>query len=326
MRYVGAKSLTDREWQKYLLGIKDREVQDAAEVVSEHDVDFSEHPEFQAWQCFSETGDINAYLDKMQDLRMNPNWGNVSRINPHRSIDNYLNNISIFWDWLLEDPQSRIDSLHLYKHADNPINEYFWSAFRFLPEGATQDPAVNFPLFDMIFGKSFKEYNQFPIALGKEKWRPSIKLEPLETFVKASSQIDNYLFGEIISRGSPAMLPNLDYWASMIPLIKREWVVESGAFLLSRNVDEYLDGKMNEKDASQFELQDLTRRFLASLLGYHAGYDFNENFDHHDPEIETKVQQILDSFEWPEEYSRMIDFIHRHKEESLNVSEPDDTV
>jgi hypothetical protein len=325
MRYKNEQSMADDDWLNYLVSEKASALAFATEVNLEGDVDVSQTPSFIASCDFYRTGNVEQYMGVMQELKMVPSWSSVARTNPSRSFDTYISNISIFWKWILESPEARIVNPHLYQKTDSLENEYFWSMFSDLPNGVMCDPSITLKLFELIYGSSFKERNEFPIALGPNKWTPVTTLEPFETFLKLTGQIHEYLFGKIDKYYDVVILPDLNYWSLLIPLVKEKWVAESGAFLLEHDIDLYLDGKMSDKDQELFRLQDFTRAFLGSLLGYHVDYESNEKFDRHDLDTEKKVLKILESVNWPAQYSNLIDFIHEHKEESMNESGIDST-
>ncbi|RBP50745.1 hypothetical protein [Arenicella xantha] len=323
MKYKDETQMTDAEFDALRSEWIRKQIDSISSVHQIDGIDVSESPQFLAIRRFYDSGDVSNYIGELDDLGIVPSWSTVASYTFNRDLDSYLNNISIFWDWVLQNTTERVLNPHLYKGASSPENGYFWSVFHTLPSGPVVDTSITLKLFRMIYGSEFVAVNDFPLSLGVNEWVPQIYIDPVDTFVGIMMQIERYLFDQDIDDGDIVVLPDLNYWYSLIPVIKKDYVTNSGAFSLKHDLDRYLEGKMTGNEKKAFEQQDAVRRFLGSLLGYHVNYEYTDKLEHHDIDVEHQILSHLESVDWPPNYYRLIDFIHRHKEEAMNASETD---
>jgi len=149
------------------------------------------------------------------------------------------------------------------------------------------------------------------MPLGRIEWKPVIKAEPDDMFLKIMELIGSYLFEEEKKIKYRQAILLIDYWFSTITLLQD-----------LRVFDTFLhEGEVDGKGVEFYKKQWSVRCFLANLLGYNVWSEEVEVLPHNDPKLELYIKDKLVTMEMPTEYYRLVEFIHEHKEYSLEASE-----
>lgn len=157
----------------------------------------------------------------------------------------------------------------------------------------------------------------FPFELGKDQWQPKLEVALCDAAFDVFTHICRYLFAEEddyegYSHASIAMsivhyMTQLHQHYYSTSLDKFE-VVEQPPPPLPRIVNGVFQQYMRAK--------------IANLLGYKNYYnDYEGELRHNDPELEQQLRDLLAGLKMPEEYYKLIDFIHAHPEDYLDASE-----
>ena len=186
-------------------------------------------------------------------------------------------------------------SMYLSDHQDSTKNIYQYMLGYMLPD---QDGNV-----------------KFPCSLGKDDWQPESSVSLSDKAIDVLSKLSRYLFGD-----------DKSYYFSHI-------VVALPYVKYLREVDpEYFNRTLLEDIPSAIVLppeprvvsrsgQERIRAILGNLQGYKNCFNEYEGpLRHNDPEVEQQVRDILEELDMPEEYYKLLEFIHENKEDYVKLS------
>lgn len=118
------------------------------------------------------------------------------------------------------------------------------------------------------------------------------------------------------------ILITLEYWFSIIPVIRDSFFSQSGYFGLEMDGEAYLNYEMDENEENVYRHQDLIRSFFGLINGYKVRREEDtDEFVDNDPEIVEYIRVRFSEMDLPNEYHNLMDLLHRHKENALDVSE-----
>jgi hypothetical protein len=260
----------------------------------------------ESFEKFFKTGDLAKFIEDCLTEGSNParGWEFVFACNPNRDYELLISNLKHFWDWLLDDPDTYLPEGSVREEEGKDRKTSLFNLYiRSLGtvNSPVLDPECAAKLFLWVYGEEFEPRRSFPISLGKSEWNPQIEVDPVVMFTNLMALIDRYLFdGSSIEYKQSLAL--IDYWFSIIPHLEDHRIFDTVAH------------KDSDKDYPR--RQQIVYAFFAHL----SGYDVDEEYDtlpHLDPGLEQYIKDRFSEIEMPESYYRMLEFIDKHKEDSL---------
>lgn len=261
---------------------------------------------------FYVSGNLKVFLEASLAEGRAASWGWVLTCNPSRDFDHLLENIQHFWDWVLADSENRLPN-RSDGRTKADIQSYFEAPIiRLGGRGSSVlDPLCSARLFLMAYGEIFESERIFPMSFGQGKWQPVVKAEPQKQFFTIMSSLEHYLFDPAFDILERQCLMLLDYWFSTIPLLSD-----------TRIFDTVLHHDIKLADRRRLSHKQMNvRSLLAGLSGYAVWQERGSKLIHKDPELEEYVRERLAAIEMVPEYYRLLDFIRKHKDNSLDASE-----
>jgi len=313
MTYTPNIDISDEEWHSYrkeqLQKINLRSLED----------DWDEF--YKAYKNFYKTGDVNQLIKDSLAEKMLPGmfFKDIYSCNPSRSMSTLKDNLSIFWSWILENPTERMPNK--VGGGQIPLKETLDSAFLTtidaigLHHSHFEDPVIEAAMFTEVFGKTFEAHRTVDFQLGDTHLELKIDVDPNDMFFRLLSKLNNYLFDDDYKLKSHSILEIIDYWFSLFPHITEHRVFDTFLY-------EYEDeDEIIFLGSDLYRAQWAIRTFFGQMLGYNIYYDEQEQLIHNDTKFEQYVREKLTKTDMPENFNRLILFIHEHKHECLDESD-----
>ena len=300
VKYSKSVVVTDEEWD---LCVK---------TDWQKNLDMWEEEEFEGdkeYEHFFHSGNFEKYIDECISVGRKPVVGlsYIFYCNPNRDFELFINNFIAYWNWVLAIPEDRlptsngVDVLDKVDVLEGMIKIVGGVHTPFL------DPVCSVKLFKMIYGEIYQKENIFPFSLGPDNWQPTITVDPYFMFSRMLSSIQYYLFEPNCAIGHRQCIELIGYWFSVVPLVQDERLYDTVFY--------------DDSDGDFERRQRQVRCFLANLHNYNVWECEMLVLPHNDPEMEDYIKYKLSTLDMPKNYYKLLDFIHKHKEESLWAEE-----
>lgn len=317
MNITNRLKVTDQQWKEYSHG----KLLAYQSSQCNMDIDVTSHPAYQPTCTFIQSGELQPLLDAAEERNFEINWSLVAQINPSRRFESYIENIQIFWAWVLERPIDRIPNRHML--SEPAEQEYFWQ--QMMPFSAydqgIRDPRIGMLLFEMMYRDQFGSGPCYRIEKCNPHWEAKFAINKGDMFLAIMHHLSIYLFHEPAGQIGNAMpLIGLEYWLSLISEISEEYFCNSGYFELEMKTQEYRRYELNEHEDRVYLEQERARKFFGNLHGYQVRWREEGEPLQNDPEVAQYILQRLEKMNLPDQYGRLVDFLHAHKERSLEIS------
>jgi len=311
-RYV----ITDEQWRDHCKSKLDQYLNDPGDGITDRN-DYNAAT--LAYINFLKTGDVETYIESSNKHGHPVGWSEIFQSNPTRNYEDFIRNIQLFWNWVLELPSERIENKH--RHKEPKLENYFWSVVSHLyGGGALEDGVITNKLFLETFGEEFQPEVSFPYELGKEKWIPHMVINPQDMFIDIMNCMSWHLFKETDGFYNGIVVGCTDYWLSIVPHLGDDFFSKSGFFSLTMDAEKLLADKMGEDEKFITFRQLSVRSFFGQLYGFNIGEE-NTDYIQNDPELANYIKARFAQFDLPAEYYEFIAFLHRHNENALYASE-----
>ncbi len=312
MTYTPNLEISDEEWHSYR---KDQLKKIDTRSLKE---DWDEY--YQTYTNFYKTGDVKRLIKEALAEKMLPGmfFKDIFSCNPTRKMSTLKDSLSIFWCWILEDPAERMPNK--IGGGAIPLKESLESAFLTtidaigLHHSHFEDPVCEAEMFTEVFGKTFETHRVMNFQLGNTHLKLKIDVDPNDMFFRLLNKLNNYLFDEDYTLKSHSILAIIDYWFSLFPHITEHRVFDTFLY-------EYEDeDEIIFLGCDLYRAQWAIRTFFGQMLGYNIYFEEQDNLIHNDIEFEQYVRDRLDQIEMPENFQKLMSFIHAHKHECLDES------
>lgn len=156
---------------------------------------------------------------------------------------------------------------------------------------------------------------KFPLALGNDHWQPTQQVALCDCAFDVLSYLWRYLFGDEFEGYSHLVtaMPIISHIKNLDPLY-------FDTTLLTGNTPPLAPPPTPRRviDASQ----EMLRLIIGNLLGYKDEHDYLEGpLRHNDLEVEQQLRTLINSLDMPEDYHRLVKFIHAHPNNYVRHSE-----
>jgi hypothetical protein len=313
MTYTPKLDISDEKWHSYRKGqwqkINLRFLED----------EWDEH--YRVYKKFYMTGNVHQLIEDALAENLLPGmyYRDIFSSNPSRKMSTIKENLSIFWSWILEDPAERMPNK--IGGGAIPLKETLESAFRKtidalgLPHSNFDDPVIEAEMFTEVFGKTFEANRTVVFQLGDTRLELAIEVDPNDMFFRLLNKLNNYLFDDEYRMKSYSILEVIDYWFSLFPHITEHRIFDTFLY-------EYEDeDEVMFLGCDLYRAQWAIRTFFGQMLGYNIYYEEQEELLHNDVDFEQYVREKLAQIDMPENFHKLILFIHKHKHECLDESE-----
>ena len=173
------------------------------------------------------------------------------------------------------------------------------------------DPEVQVGFFHHIFGQYYEKKNVYPASLGKKNWTPVVLVEPEFMFLSILGALNEALFSPGRMIGSFYSVSLVDYWRSLLCYVNTEILFDT-------------ELRMHGKEFNGIKpvaLQIEVRRLLAQKEGFDTEDYGVDKVVNRSPEILSKIDAALRNLAGADKYERIMNFIHKYKEDAILASE-----
>lgn len=238
----------------------------------------------------------------------------VFEATPFTKLEDYLDNIKIYWEWVLEYPQERGNKANLERSVSERLlgkMQYYALESAYLTYELKRD------LFFWFFGKAYCSERLFPMPLGPDQWQPEITLDVDWVCSILMSCIRKYLMGyEGHHEENLNGQDYIDYFLSIYPHMSAK------CFALNCCTDRFYEenGKQINLTGYQFS----NRWFIAGLHNILTVCEEEEEIDRlviHDQKALNYLKECLDNIDMPNEYYELEKFVIKHGEDCIDASE-----
>ena len=255
-------------------------------------------------------GDIKKYICDSSDITDMI----VFEATPFINLEDYLENLKIYWEWVLESPASNGNEHNLNRPVSERLIgkiEYYSLKSICLPDELKRK------LFFWTYGERYEADRVFPMSLGADQWQPKINMNIDWVCSRLMSCIRDYLMGYDGAEKSNANGKfYIDYFLSIYPYMSDK------CFSMNLCMNRFYEENGVQINLRGFQITN--RWFVAGLHNILTNYEDDENIEElviHDEEAFRYLKEGLSELEMPAAYYEVEKFVIKHGEECLYASE-----
>lgn len=253
---------------------------------------------------------VNGSLEPLMALPNHPNKEdalalfNVLQLAPITDPDIYVEFLGEYCRWLSE------EKIGLWG-AQKPRRDEFFirSGFnRFLSAHTDTSQAVHERMLKMLLPGD-DGVTRLPLKLGLDQWQPQSEVALCDVSLSVFIDFTRHLFADDGNEYSHVCVAL--QWIKWLKDLDPKYfslVLLGGKFKLPpKPPTPKVPGKAG---------QQLIRHGIGSLLGYkNSMHAYDGPLRHNNPEFEEQLRCFIDSLDMPEEYYRLVEFIHAHPDD-----------
>jgi hypothetical protein len=238
-------------------------------------------------------GDIDYYLNSLPLVRFEEVFENF----PAETLTEVQSLTTAYWSY------AHSSSNKTYLHFDQSTidNNFLEVLSRVLGPTINLNAELSEDIFHWAFGDIFEPVRILDIGL--DEWRPTLNIDPYIMCSNMRSGYSYYLFDKETHHEFLHYAKLTDYFISVLPSIEPEVFALSYADIKGGNIS---SRRLQKK-------QKVVRKFFLEIMGYGR--------IHKDKITEQRIREALDTLAMPSEYYTFIEFIHKHKQKSIKISE-----
>jgi hypothetical protein len=255
-------------------------------------------------------GDINKYLAMSSHITDMI----VFEATPYINLDDYLDNIKIYWEWVIEAPHKRGNKANLERPVENRLLgkiEYYSLLSSCLTNKLKRE------LFFWCFGDTYDKERILPMHLGADSWQPKIHQNIDWVCFQLMNCIRNYLMGyDGEDKANENGQYYIDYFISLYPYMTVK------CFALKRCTDRFYEESGEQINLQGFQLTN--RWFIAGLHNILTMYEEEEEIHQlviHDGAALKYIKEEIGKLKMPAEFYTLEKFVIKHGKDCLYATE-----
>lgn len=252
------------------------------------------------------SGDIESVLKDLKSNKNNFDIADILSFCPFRNKDEFDYIVHYYCEHYLPDRISQ--GAEKLEHAQSSVNHFLLGLAYHLEDPFTGQPFAK-EMVALLFGDTFKPLVKYPESfplIGQ----PVLNINPNQLIQRLLPGICDYLFDDIRHVSHSAYIDSVSYCLSLFAYI------DTSPFSLALIKDNYCVDKYNP-----YLNQGTYRMFFANIYGYMHEYNEPERFGFFDAELQEYLKCEIEKMRLGSKYDAMIDMIHRHKGNVVEMSE-----
>ena len=266
--------------------------------------------EFEARRHYFMTGDIDHYIE-------NTDWDQISIVigyAPFNKAEKLIHNISRYWHWVLEYPETQGGETH--KPLEYRFNLGIMELFNYSTNYMSAELCRE--LFNWLYGDTYEPKRMLTLDDGTKQSTYQFTIDPADIAQKLLSGIIKYLWHRDRVNGV-----HVDMYRGLIPYFLSAFT-HMPALYFGTDLPQKFE--FTDKDGNRhFRKYWIWNRWLLTgLNGYITEFEEEEDITElvcHDQQALEELTQGLAKLDLPEEYYQLEEFVHKHKGESIDASE-----